>query len=85
MQATCTARILDFAADLGFRQQAGVGKVRERLRQTGVSCCASGAGGLSSGYLGAWLQPRLPDRALRLLLAGGAIILTCLYLVQGLG
>jgi uncharacterized membrane protein YfcA len=44
-----------------------------------------GAGGLSSGYLGAWLQPRLPDRALRLLLAGGAIILTCLYLVQGLG
>jgi hypothetical protein len=40
---------------------------------------------LPGGYLGAWLQPRLPDLALRLLLAAVAIILACLYLVQGLG
>jgi hypothetical protein len=38
MQATCTARILDSAADLGFRQKASVGKVSEmsRLVASGV-------------------------------------------------
>jgi uncharacterized membrane protein YfcA len=55
----------------------------EASRRTGRwACCAAQA---ACGYLGAWLQPRLPDRALRLLLAGVAIILACLYLVQGLG
>ena len=41
-----------------------------------------GLGGLVGGYLGARLQPRLPERALRLLLAAVAIGLSALYLVQ---
>ncbi|OJF10201.1 sulfite exporter TauE/SafE family protein [Couchioplanes caeruleus] len=43
-----------------------------------------GAGGLIGGYLGARLQPRLPEAALRLLLGALAIALAVLYLVQGL-
>jgi hypothetical protein len=43
---------------------------------------ASGLGGLIGGYLGAWLQPRVADKALRLLLAGVAIALACLYVAQ---
>ncbi|MET8282902.1 sulfite exporter TauE/SafE family protein [Micromonospora sp. NPDC005174] len=39
-----------------------------------------GAGGLIGGYLGAWLQPRLPERALRLLLGSLATALAVLYL-----
>jgi uncharacterized membrane protein YfcA len=42
-----------------------------------------GAGGLIGGYLGARLQPRLPERALRLLLGALAISLAVLYLIQG--
>ncbi|GIM88420.1 sulfite exporter TauE/SafE family protein [Paractinoplanes toevensis] len=41
-----------------------------------------GAGGLLGGYLGARLQPRLPERALRLLLGGLATALAALYLTQ---
>jgi uncharacterized membrane protein YfcA len=43
-----------------------------------------GAGGLVGGYLGARLQPRLPERALRLLLGGLASALAVLYLAQGI-
>ncbi|MFJ6438394.1 TSUP family transporter [Streptomyces sp. NPDC091416] len=48
----------------------------------GLSC---GAGGLLGGYLGAHLQPRLPDTALRLLLAALATGVGSLYAVQILG
>lgn len=41
-----------------------------------------GAGGLVGGYLGARLQPRLPERTLRLLLGGLATALAALYLAQ---
>ncbi|WP_106397792.1 sulfite exporter TauE/SafE family protein [Actinocorallia populi] len=44
-----------------------------------------GLGGLIGGYLGARLQPRLPEKALRLLLGGLAVAVAGLYLVQGLG
>jgi uncharacterized protein len=47
----------------------------------GVAC---GVGGLLGGYLGARLQPRLPERALRLLLGSVAVGLAMLYLVQAL-
>lgn len=46
---------------------------------------ASGLGGLVGGYLGARLQPRLPERALRLLLGGLAVALGALYAVRALG
>jgi uncharacterized membrane protein YfcA len=49
---------------------------------TGLLC---GAGGLIGGYLGAHLQPRLPERILRILLGGLATILACLYLAQSIG
>lgn len=45
----------------------------------GLAC---GIGGLIGGYAGAWLQPRLPDKALRLLLAAVAIALAALYITQ---
>lgn len=48
----------------------------------GLAC---GLGGLTGGYLGAWLQPRVPDKALRLLLAGVAIALAGLYIAQSAG
>jgi uncharacterized membrane protein YfcA len=41
-----------------------------------------GAGGLVGGYLGAHLQPRLPERALRLVLGGLAVALSLLYVAQ---
>jgi hypothetical protein len=47
----------------------------------GLTC---GLGGLIGGYLGAWLQPRVPDKALRLLLAAVAISLSGLYIAQSL-
>jgi uncharacterized protein len=47
----------------------------------GIAC---GFGGLLGGYLGARLQPHLPERALRLLLGGLAVCIALLYLVQGL-
>jgi uncharacterized protein len=47
----------------------------------GLSC---GLGGLIGGYLGAWLQPRLSEPILRLLLAALAIGLGGLYLAQTL-
>lgn len=47
----------------------------------GIAC---GLGGLLGGYVGARLQPRLPERALRLLLGGLAVGIALLYLVQGL-
>ncbi|MFG2339164.1 TSUP family transporter [Streptomyces yangpuensis] len=46
-------------------------------------CC--GAGGLIGGHLGARLQPRLPETALRLLLAGLATAVGTLYAVQFVG
>jgi hypothetical protein len=45
----------------------------------GVAC---GLGGLAGGYLGARLQPRLPETALRLLLGLVATALSATYLVQ---
>ncbi|MEU7907730.1 sulfite exporter TauE/SafE family protein [Actinoplanes sp. NPDC049118] len=45
----------------------------------GILC---GVGGLIGGYLGAHLQPRLPERALRLVLGGLAIALAVLYAGQ---
>ncbi|MFJ4840199.1 sulfite exporter TauE/SafE family protein [Streptomyces sp. NPDC088746] len=45
---------------------------------------ASGAGGLIGGYLGARLQPRLPETALRLLLGALAAALGALYAVQSM-
>ncbi|MEU7864356.1 TSUP family transporter [Nonomuraea sp. NPDC049141] len=43
-----------------------------------------GLGGLIGGYVGAHLQPRLPETALRLLLGVLATALACLYAVQSL-
>lgn len=43
-----------------------------------------GLGGLVGGYLGTRLQPRLPERALRLPLGPVALGLTVLYLIQAL-
>ncbi|MEU0249417.1 sulfite exporter TauE/SafE family protein [Streptomyces sp. NPDC006235] len=47
----------------------------------GLAC---GTGGLIGGYLGARLQPRLPDRALRLLLGTLATAVGMLYAAQAL-
>ncbi|WP_189943801.1 sulfite exporter TauE/SafE family protein [Streptomyces aurantiogriseus] len=47
----------------------------------GLAC---GTGGLLGGYLGARLQPRLPERALRLLLGTLATALGALYAAQTL-
>lgn len=47
----------------------------------GLSC---GAGGLVGGYLGAHLQPRLPERGLRFALGGVAIATSGMYAVQAL-
>jgi uncharacterized membrane protein YfcA len=44
-----------------------------------------GAGGLVGGYVGARLQPHVPERALRILLGLLATGLAVAYLVQGLG
>jgi uncharacterized membrane protein YfcA len=44
--------------------------------------CACGAGGLIGGYLGARLQPRLPEPALRLLLGALATAVGALYAAQ---
>jgi hypothetical protein len=45
---------------------------------------ACGLGGLFGGYLGARLQPHLPERQLRLLLGVLAIALAVLYLAEAL-
>ncbi|WP_203185873.1 sulfite exporter TauE/SafE family protein [Streptomyces pratensis] len=45
----------------------------------GLAC---GLGGLCGGYLGAWLQPRLPETGLRLLLGVLALGIGLLYAVQ---
>ncbi|MFD5895912.1 sulfite exporter TauE/SafE family protein [Streptomyces sp. NPDC060366] len=47
----------------------------------GLAC---GAGGLIGGYLGARLQPHLPEKSLRLLLGALATALGALYLAQTL-
>ncbi|HEX5016794.1 MAG TPA: sulfite exporter TauE/SafE family protein [Actinomycetes bacterium] len=47
----------------------------------GIAC---GLGGLVGGYLGARLQPRLPEEALRLLLGCLALGIGALYLIEGL-
>ena len=47
----------------------------------GIAC---GLGGLCGGYLGARLQPRLPERGLRLLLGALAVGIAVFYLTQGL-
>ncbi len=44
---------------------------------------ACGLGGLVGGYLGAQLQPFLPERALRILLGSLAVALGVAYLIQG--
>src|SRR5690606_25077093 len=44
-----------------------------------------GLGGLIGGYVGAHLQPRLPESGLRLLLGTLAIALPCLYAGEALG
>ena len=44
-----------------------------------------GFGGLIGGYLGARLQPRLPEKALRLVLGTLAVALAVVYLVQATG
>ena len=49
--------------------------------RTGLLC---GLGGLVGGYLGARLQPHLPETALRLLLGTLATVLGVLYLTQAL-
>lgn len=46
---------------------------------------ATGLGGLAGGWLGASLQPRIPERALRTLLGVLALALAVLYLVQAFG
>ncbi|WP_031512491.1 sulfite exporter TauE/SafE family protein [Streptomyces sp. NRRL F-5123] len=56
------------------------GAVAPDLR-LGLAC---GAGGLLGGYVGARLQPRLPDTALRLLLGTLALALGALYAAQAL-
>lgn len=43
-----------------------------------------GLGGLVGGYLGAWLQPYLPDTGLRFLLGSLAVAVGSLYAVQAL-
>jgi uncharacterized membrane protein YfcA len=45
---------------------------------------AAGLGGLAGGWLGASLQPRIPERVLRTLLGVLAISLAALYLGQAL-
>ena len=47
----------------------------------GLAC---GLGGLAGGYLGARLQPRLPETALRLLLGALATLLGVFYAAQSL-
>jgi uncharacterized membrane protein YfcA len=47
----------------------------------GLAC---GVGGLFGGYLGAALQPWIPDTALRLLLGGLAILLALCYVMEAL-
>jgi uncharacterized membrane protein YfcA len=47
----------------------------------GIAC---GLGGLVGGYLGARLQPHVPDRQLRLLLGVLAVVLAVLYVVEAL-
>lgn len=47
----------------------------------GLSC---GVGGLVGGYLGAHVQPRLPERGLRFALGGVAIVTAGTYAVQAL-
>jgi hypothetical protein len=47
----------------------------------GLAC---GLGGLRGGYLGARVQPKLPERALRRLLAGTAVGLAVTYVIQAL-
>ncbi|MFG1645547.1 sulfite exporter TauE/SafE family protein [Amycolatopsis sp. NPDC049252] len=44
-----------------------------------------GVGGLLGGYLGARLQPRMPEAALRVVLGALAIVLAIMYFVQALG
>jgi uncharacterized membrane protein YfcA len=46
---------------------------------------SGGPGGLVGGYLGARLQPRLPETALRLMLGILALGVGALYAVQALG
>jgi uncharacterized membrane protein YfcA len=49
---------------------------------TGTSVWPAGLSGLIGGYLGAHLQPRLHETALRLLLGALATVLGALYAVQ---
>ena len=48
----------------------------------GLAC---GLGGLVGGYLGAWVQPHVPERALRLLLGALAAAIGVVYLGQAVG
>jgi uncharacterized membrane protein YfcA len=69
------------AATYGLLALTATGDIGPRW-SVGLLC---GAGGLIGGYLGARLQPRLPERTLRLLLGSLATGLAGLYLVQSIG
>lgn len=66
------------AATYGLLSLAAGGEVRPDWA-VGLAC---GAGGLVGGYLGARLQPRVPERALRLVLGGLAVGLAVAYITQ---
>ncbi|MFI8207285.1 TSUP family transporter [Streptomyces sp. NPDC085937] len=69
------------AAVFALLSLAGTGDVAPDW-YLGLAC---GLGGLAGGYLGAVLQPRLPETGLRLLLGGLATAVGTLYAVQALG
>ncbi|WP_306340604.1 TSUP family transporter, partial [Streptomyces sp. AS13] len=58
--------------------------MRDRVAPDWALGLACGAGGLIGGYLGARLQPHLPETALRLLLGALATALGAAYALQAL-
>lgn len=68
------------AATFALLSLAGSGDIAPDW-SLGLAC---GVGGLIGGYLGAHLQPRLPETGLRMLLGGLACALGVLYAVQSL-
>jgi uncharacterized protein len=47
----------------------------------GIAC---GLGGICGGYIGARVQPHVPERVLRLMLGAVAIAIAAMYLIQGI-
>ncbi|MFE0677885.1 TSUP family transporter [Streptomyces sp. NPDC058867] len=68
------------AATFALLSLAGSGNIAPDWH-LGLAC---GLGGLIGGYLGAQLQPRLPETGLRLLLGSLAAVLGTCYVVQAL-